>query len=192
MNRYRERYSVSCLYISCTTPTHPVNTVPTIAFCLHMYIYIYELQGRWQYLESSLFSCFKENYTVLSITCISCLLPVLSSGTIETCVNMWLLIIMVDTVQQLLLLFKSCLHPCLSMSALCMMIYVCVCVHVHACMSVWLCVCLFGDYPVHGMHLLQDTLIEKLRLKNSTLKVQKKKLHLQLKQVSEQNICLLV
>ena len=33
----------------------------------------------------------------------------------------------------------------------------------------------------------RDTLIEKLRLKNSTLKVQKKKLHLQLKQV----ICLL-
>ena len=30
---------------------------------------------------------------------------------------------------------------------------------------------------------LQDTLIEKLRLKNSTLKVQKKKLMLQLKQV---------
>ena len=29
----------------------------------------------------------------------------------------------------------------------------------------------------------QDTLIEKLRLKNSTLKVQKKKVHLQLKQV---------
>lgn len=34
------------------------------------------------------------------------------------------------------------------------------------------------------MHVLfQDTLIEKLRLKNSTLKVQKKKLDLQLKQV---------
>ena len=31
----------------------------------------------------------------------------------------------------------------------------------------------------------QDTLIEKLRLKNSTLKVQKKKLHLQLKQVKK-------
>lgn len=31
---------------------------------------------------------------------------------------------------------------------------------------------------------LQDTLIEKLRLKNSTLKVQKKKLQLQLKQVN--------
>ena len=30
----------------------------------------------------------------------------------------------------------------------------------------------------------RDALIEKLRLKNSTLKVQKKKLHLQLKQVS--------
>ena len=31
---------------------------------------------------------------------------------------------------------------------------------------------------------LQDTLIEKLRLKNSTLKVQKRKLHMQLKQVT--------
>ena len=36
---------------------------------------------------------------------------------------------------------------------------------------------------IHFICLLQDTLIEKLRLKNSTLKVQKKKLHLQLKQV---------
>ena len=31
----------------------------------------------------------------------------------------------------------------------------------------------------------QDTLIEKLRLKNATLKVKKKKLHMQLKQVRE-------
>ena len=36
---------------------------------------------------------------------------------------------------------------------------------------------------------LQDTLIEKLRLKNSTLKVQKKKLHLQLKQVCIGHVC---
>lgn len=40
------------------------------------------------------------------------------------------------------------------------------------------------DYEIH-LSFLQDTLIEKLRLKNSTLKVQKKKLHLQLKQVSK-------
>ena len=82
--RKRERECFMLLYF-----LHQPN--PPNKYCTYnciLFPHVYELQGRWQYLESSLFSCFKENYTVLSITCISCLLPVLSSGTIETCVSM--------------------------------------------------------------------------------------------------------
>ena len=46
-------------------------------------------------------------------------------------------------------------------------------------------------YFIEHLLLFQDTLIEKLRLKNTTLKVLKKKLQLQLKQVTRGDIFIL-